>query len=160
MKKFLPKSVNNPHGFTLIELLIVITILSVLAVIGFAVFNGLAGRGNDSKRQADVKAIADALEVKKSNNATYQTVTGSDFTGGVVPKEPATRTEKYCYSEGTSVIANPADWTGSACPNASWTSLDYSSGTGTVTVAATTTFFKVCTVDQAKTTVICFGSRQ
>lgn len=157
MKMLLPRPSNNPKGFTLIELLVVIAILAILAVIGFASFQGVSNRGNDSKRQGDLKAIADALEVAKGNNATYQTVPGTNFTGGLVPDEPTTRAQSYCYSENTVFIANPAPWTGATVCPATWVDIG---GSGTITVAATTTFWKVCTMNQALATVICQGSRQ
>ena len=69
MKKFLPKSIKNTSGFTLVELLVVVAIIAVLAVIGFAVFSGLTSRGNDARRRADLKSIADAMEAAKENNA-------------------------------------------------------------------------------------------
>lgn len=158
---------TKSKGFTLIELLVVIAIIAVLAVIGFAVFSGLSTRGNDARRQADVKAIADALEVKRANvsggSSVYVSISGADLAGGTIPKEPTTRTEKYCFSEGTASIANPAvaDWGGAtpvACPTG-WANLD-SLGSGTLTVAATTTFFRVCTINEAKGAVICYGNRQ
>lgn len=167
MKKFLPKSANNPQGFTLIELLVVISIIAVLSVIGFAVYNGVSKQGNDSRRQADIKAIADALEVKRANTAgatAYQTISASDFAGGVIPSEPTTRTEKYCYTDGTATIANPTvgQFTGSTCPNAgSGNGTGWMSVSGAApTVSATATFFRVCTLNEAKTAVSCVGSKQ
>lgn len=157
MKKLLPTSttLSLNKGFTLIELLVVIAIISVLAVIGFAAFGGLTTKGNDSRRQADIKSIADALEVKKANNS-YQTIAATDFATGKFPKEPTTRSEKYCYSDGTAVITNPAVWAATdACP-ANWQNIDGAAPT----VTSGATFFKVCTVNEAKTDVICYGSRQ
>ncbi|TSC66685.1 MAG: Uncharacterized protein CEO21_124 [Microgenomates group bacterium Gr01-1014_80] len=156
----------NRKGFTLIELLVVITILSVLAVIAFAAFRGLTGRGNDARRQADIKAIADAVEVARGQNSAYQTLTVNAFSGGFAPQEPArtaVNLPKYCYTDGTAVINNPAVWSITDCPAAG-------SGNGTAwmtvnnsqlpTVSATATFFKVCTVNEALAAVICYGSRQ
>lgn len=170
MKKYLPtsqrfsvnKTLKNPLGFTLIELLVVIAIIAVLAVMGFAAFSGLTGRGNDDRRRADMKAFADAMEVKRGTGAVYVTVAATDFATGTFPSEPITRTETYCYTDGTAVIANPAAWSGTACPasgsgnGTAWMSV---SG-GAPTVSATATFFKFCTVDQAKLVVYCQGSRQ
>ncbi len=155
MKKFLPKTVNNPRGFTLIELLVVIAIIAVLAVMGFAAFGGLTARGNDDRRRADIKAFGDAMEVKRASGTVYVTVAGTDFATGNFPTEPSTRTEKYCYIDGTTAIANPAVWTGTACPTG-WANV---SGVAP-TVAATATFFKFCSENEAKANVICQGSRQ
>lgn len=163
MKRFLPKTFNNPSGFTLIELLVVISILAILSVIGFAAFGGLTGRGNDARRQGDMKAFADAMEVKRGTSASYDEIIATDFATGKFPSEPSGRTEKYCYKDGAAVIANPAvaDWvvTGAAvaCPTG-WTDV---SGVATFpTVPTTATFFKFCTVNQAKDAVICQGSKQ
>lgn len=157
---FLPKS-TNLKGFTLIELLVSITIISVLAVIAFAAFSGLTSRGNDSRRQADIKAVADALEVKKGNSATYVAITANDLSGGVFPSDPeGARTEKYCWQDGISVISNPtiAQWVqvpAAACPTG-WTPVN-----GVVPpIAGTETYFKICALDGAKATVYCYGSRQ
>ena len=62
-------------GFTLIELMVVIAIISVLAVMGFATFRGLTPRGNDAKRRADIDAINKAFEA--NYNATSFTPYGA-----------------------------------------------------------------------------------
>lgn len=166
MKKLLPNLVRG-SGFTLIELLVVIAIIAVLAVIGFAAFSGLSTRGNDPRRQADVKAVADAMEVKRANapagTATYVALELTDFSGGKVPAEPTVRAEKYCYTDGTAAIANPAAWSGSACPaggSGSGTGWMVIGGGTLPAVSATATNFKVCTLNEAKTDVICVGNRQ
>lgn len=161
MKNLLPKTKDPPQGFTLIELMVVISIIAILSVIGAVAYTGIVGRANDSRRMADLKAISDALEVKKGNNATYQPIFVTDFSGGI-PTEPTGRAEKYCYTDGTEEIANPAAWTNSACPFGggnltSWTVVDYASPPAVNTAA---TFFRVCGEDQAKQSVICFGSKQ
>ncbi|MEK7617144.1 MAG: type II secretion system protein [Patescibacteria group bacterium] len=166
MKKFLPAS-----GFTLIELLVVIAILAILAVMGFAAFGGLAGRGNDGRRAADIKAFTDAMEVvrAKANASVYTAPAATDFAGGTFPKEPTSRTPKYCYLDSTTAaVANPtlASWgsaTPTACPT-NWANVD-----GVVpTVTANAIYFKFCTINEAGSTntiaanaaVICQGSRQ
>lgn len=153
MKKFLPK-----QGFTLIEILVVVTIIAVLSVIAFAVFSGLGGQGNDARRQADIKALADALEVKYAANRTYsaQTILASDFGTGIFPKEPTSRgVGKYCFIEGTAAISNPGTWATGACPT-NWGNLD--SSISLVTSTGTTTW-KFCTMNQAAAAVICYGNR-
>lgn len=154
MKKFLP-----PYGFTLIELLVVIAIITVLAVMGFAAFGGLTGRGNDSRRNADMKAFADAMEVKRANvnSSVYITVVATDFAGGAFPAEPTTRLEKYCYKDSTTAaVSNMAITAGSACETG-WASV---SGVAP-TVTANAKYFKFCTMkDDTTVAPICVGSRQ
>ena len=165
MKKFLPKTFNNPSGFTLIELLVVISILAVLSVIGFAAFGGLTGRGNDARRSGDIQAFADAMEVKRGTGAAYVQVLATDFSTGKFPSEPTNRTESYCYKDGTAAIDNTtvAQWAnlavGTKCPTG-WEDV---SGSGPL-ITDFPTFFKFCTINQANQgtggAVICQGSKQ
>lgn len=159
---------QDKKGFTLIELLVVIAIIAVLAVIGFAVFNGLTQRGNDARRQADIKAIADAIEVKRGTNAYYQSVANTDFAAGQPPQEPVrttANTPKYCYTDGTTAVSNPAVWTTTDCPTSGasngsgWTVIN---NTTVPPIAGTETYFKICTVKQAlgASDVICINSKQ
>ena len=155
MKKLLPTS----KGFTLIELLVVITIIAVLAVMGFAVFSGLTAKGNDARRSADMKAFADAMEVTRANTSanTYTAPAATDFSGGAFPKEPTSRVEKYCYLDSTTAaVGNMAVTSGSACA-IGWANVDGVAPT----VTAGATFFRFCTMnDKAPFAVICQGSRQ
>lgn len=154
MKKYLPTS-----GFTLIELLVVIAIIAVLAVIGFAAFQGLTGRGNDSRRRADVKAIADVYEVKRTAAmADYggEALAATDFAGGAIPIDPTTG-RQYCFKASTSAVPNagvPADITAAGVCAGTWTAVS------TAAIAASQTFWKVCTLLSDNTTVVCSGSKQ
>ena len=147
---------RNTKGFTLIELLIVVTIIAVLSAIGYAVFSGLSTSGNDSRRRGDLKAISDALEAKKGTNSNYQLIKAGSFTGGVIPKEPTGRDEKYCYGEDNTPIDNPSVWTGSTCPVGIPTNIDNAATIGTNNFP----YYKVCALNEKKDDVICFGSRQ
>ena len=161
MKKFLPKTINNPQGFTLIELLVVIAILAVLATIGFASFNGLTTRGNDDKRQVDIKAIADAYEVKRGTNVDYGTLAlaTTDFSAGIPPVNPS---GQYCILTSTSAaVANAAIVTTPgngilANGNCTGTWLQVSS----TALASSTTFFKVCAMGTSSANIYCVGSKQ
>lgn len=86
MKKFLPKSTNNPQGFTLIELMVVITIIAILAVIGMALFTNVQATARDAKRKADIDAMAKAMEVNYIQGTGYSTtLAASWFAGGATP---------------------------------------------------------------------------
>jgi prepilin-type N-terminal cleavage/methylation domain-containing protein len=50
------------RGFTIIELVIVITILGILMVLGTVSLGSSQISGRDSKRKADIEAIANSLE--------------------------------------------------------------------------------------------------
>lgn len=58
-------------GFTLIELLVVMVLLSLLLVAGFTAYTLSQKRGRDSKRKADLKAIASTLEMYANDKGVY-----------------------------------------------------------------------------------------
>jgi prepilin-type N-terminal cleavage/methylation domain-containing protein len=93
------KYLSNEKGFTLVELLVAIAIVAILAVIGLTVFSGLQASARDTKRRADVDAIAAALENHYNNTpnekctgnaGTYCPVVGTWFGGNSVPTDPQT----------------------------------------------------------------------
>ena len=97
-------------GFTLIELLVVVTIITILVLIGIIVYSSVLKSARDSKRKADLDAIAKAFEVKFANGQ-YQPISPDWFVnteGGIasVPKDPINSTTStkcnggpcfYCY---------------------------------------------------------------
>lgn len=102
---------EKESAFTLIELLITITILSVLATIGFVVYVGILPRARDSKRISDLNKLATALEIyAQRNNGKYVVGSGSGCGGpdtsafynqikeymDEVPLDPKTK-NPYCY---------------------------------------------------------------
>jgi prepilin-type N-terminal cleavage/methylation domain-containing protein len=169
----------NKKGFTLIELLVVIAIIAILAVIGFAAFRNVGAGRNDARRQADLGAISDALEVNKNQTTGfYSTLAPSQFGSGQIPVDPSgVRNYVISYTvctdgltAGTPFTA-PAAWTtaaapsGSAfagvtpagCTNAAWTTVNSSVPTGNVLG------WKVCAnLDTAVngSTVVCRNSAQ
>lgn len=90
MKNQLPTSanfsVNKTKGFTLVELLIVISIISILAVISSAVYSNMTSGANDARRVSDINAIASALETKYDTQ--YNALANADFTPGTIPIDP------------------------------------------------------------------------
>ncbi|MEK7617391.1 MAG: prepilin-type N-terminal cleavage/methylation domain-containing protein [Patescibacteria group bacterium] len=77
------------NAFTLVELLIVISIIVVLSIIGYAAFNGLSSSSEDSKRNSDINAIGKAYEVKFDSSAgLYHPLQNEDFAGGQIPTPP------------------------------------------------------------------------
>lgn len=81
-------------GFTLIELLVVIAILAVLSVIGFAVFRGLTASARDSRRKADIDALAKAYEIRKDSTG-YLALVNDNFSTGKKPEDPDSAKGQY-----------------------------------------------------------------
>ena len=76
-------------GFTLIELLVAISIIAILATIGTTIFTGVQKEAQNSRRKADIVAIAKAMEGKYNPvSGTYSTLTGGEFAAGVIPTPP------------------------------------------------------------------------
>lgn len=101
MKKFLPKTINNPSGFTLIELMVVISIIAILSVIGVTMFNNVQKNARDSVRKQDIDSIAKALEVNYDlNTSKYVPLATAQFAGGAVPADTYSGTAK-CGNTGT-----------------------------------------------------------
>ena len=157
MNTQLPNTTKQTKGFTLIELLVVIAIIAVLAIMGFAAFRGFTTRGNDARRQADLKSIGDALEANKISTG-YLPLATSQFASGTVPIDPVGGAAGnathggYCISASTSGTLGTAPtlaqlFSAGACgaavvgvgaKGAAWTSV------ATGVPAATTTVWMVC----------------
>ncbi len=58
-------------GFTLIELLIAISIISILATIGFISYAAIQRDARDSRRLSDLRLIEQSLEHLRSKNGQY-----------------------------------------------------------------------------------------
>ncbi len=123
MKKFLPKSFNNPKGFTLVELLVVISIIAILSMIGITIFTGVQKNARDAKRRGDIDAISKAMEAhlgkfstgqyaglcQTAATPTYDCTSTDWFVGGAIPADPSGGTKRYCWiSSGTCIDATGA----------------------------------------------------
>lgn len=95
------KSIFNSHergftrapktgaGFTLVELLVVIVIIAILAVIGFAVLGSQTGNARDARRKADIEEITKAYELNyNQETGLYQPIAANQFTSGKIPQSP------------------------------------------------------------------------
>jgi prepilin-type N-terminal cleavage/methylation domain-containing protein len=157
----------SKKGFSLIELLVVIAIIAVLAVAGFAAFRGFTSRGNDTRRLADIGAIADALEANKTA-AGYQVLATNQFVGGAIPTDPASP-KVYCVSSATTpnptIGTKPAAWAAGTCPAAAVGAgvngtLFSPVSASPPAPAAGTTAWMVCTTLQDGIAVECKSSAQ
>lgn len=109
---------HNPFGFTLVELLIAITILAILSVIGFTVFTGIQKDARDTKRKADINAMAAAMEAHYNSAVDKGCTPGVVgayckpldsalwFSSGKIPKDPGNNSS-YALTEGDG--ASPFD---------------------------------------------------
>lgn len=111
-------------GFTLVELLVVISIISILAVMGMVIFTNTQKNARDARRRADIDAIDKAIEVKRTASSGYGPVTEADFAGGSIPADP-TPDRVYCMWTNSDPNLPPppisgiaSTWTGStsSCP--------------------------------------------
>ncbi len=66
----------SKKGFTIIELLIVVAIISLIATLTLVRFQTVQKRGRDTRRQADVTAIAQALNLYNNDFSGYPVFTG------------------------------------------------------------------------------------
>ena len=68
---------NNKRGFTLIELLVVISIIGLLSTLSVLSLRSAQGKARDAKKQSDLKAISDAIEMYAIEEGNYE-VANSD----------------------------------------------------------------------------------
>ena len=92
------------YGFTIVELLVTVTIIAMLSVIGFTGYQAVSRGGRDALRKSDLEQIRSALEIYKSENNTYPTVSTAciadnlspDFVNPY-PQDPKQGLYTYCY---------------------------------------------------------------
>lgn len=85
-------------GFTLIEVLVVISIIGILATIGFNFFRTAQASARDGKRQADLERIRSTLAIYRRDNGVYPDSLDLDSEYGEIPQDPTPDTYSYAYS--------------------------------------------------------------
>lgn len=101
MKKALPSKRGfitfsfQERAFTLVELLVVITIISILSVVGSVAYSVVQKNARDTKRREDVDAIAKAYEVKYTATGAYSVLSGTGFNSGSIPQDPSSSKGDY-----------------------------------------------------------------
>jgi prepilin-type N-terminal cleavage/methylation domain-containing protein len=91
---------SRQSGFTLIELMVAVAIIGVLMAAGLVSFSIVQKSARDSRRKADVRALATAAEEYYfSGNASYPTATANinTYFSGALPLDPKTKAS-YTYS--------------------------------------------------------------
>ena len=93
------QNLTKQGGFTIVELLIVIIVIAILAAIVVVAFNGVQTKAQQSKIQADVRSIVNALRIARENKQQVAgQVTGSYSTGSACWSKP----------DGTNLATLPA----------------------------------------------------
>lgn len=62
---------KKQFGFTIVELLVVIVVIAILASLAIASYTGIQQRARDTERQADMRELATALELFRTDNGFY-----------------------------------------------------------------------------------------
>lgn len=169
MKKLLPKTLNNPSGFTLVELLVIISIIAILAVVGFSVFNGAQAQARDGRRRSEIDALGKAIESSKNPGVTPNTYayTVADFNADFPTNRPddPTAARDYCIAVSAAnppvppAVATTNAATGCPTGGAAMTIINTTATPTTgIPIAATTTAWTLCASLERGTAPFCVQS--
>lgn len=107
LSRLVPKlradSLLRPSAFTLAELIVVVTILAILATVGFVSLQGYSSDARDSSLKANVRSVYTAISsesVSTGNSPRYYVVheTGAALVGAVA------------YADGNPLVLTGGDW--------------------------------------------------
>lgn len=96
---------KSVKGFTMVELLVVISIISILAVIGTVVFQGITKGARDSKRVADLQQIGKTLQMFYYQHGRFP------ITGGAPSWDEHWVLFSACLESGTGCGFTPTNFT-------------------------------------------------
>ncbi len=102
------------RGFTLIELLVTISIIAIIATVGFVTYSQAQVSARDSRRKEDLKAIRTAVEVYYSQTRSYpgtNTVWSKSSAGGTWIVQLDSK-----YFQGGNVPVDPKNTGSAAAP--------------------------------------------
>ena len=165
---------RTSKGFTLVELMVVIAIIAVLAVIGLTLFSNAQQGARNAKRQSDLKAISNAMEVHYNPTAgagcatgltgTYCAINAGWFSAQIIPADPVA-TATYCAASSlVAGAATPANMAASPTGVCVAGAAGYAAVAGGTNPPANTTTWKVCTTlepyNAATPTVYCVSNQQ
>lgn len=159
-------------GFTLVELMVVIAIIAVLATVALTLFQNSQQGARNARRQADLQAIANALETHYNPTtaagcaagvaATYCSLNPNWFSAQAIPLDPVS-TATYCAAFSTTVGANtPVNMVGNATGTCTAGVPGYAALSNTNPANASTTW-KVCAQIEpfsATDTLYCVSNQQ
>lgn len=169
MRRILPKF-KDTSAFTLIELMVVVAIIAILAVVGFAIFQNAQKNARDGIRRGEINNLAKSIESSKDPTVANYTYTLTNFTADYPtnkPRDPlkSATDQQYCVlTNASNPVDNPASWlAGLVCPTG-WAYIVNDTGAYNTTTAlnATIKHWKICTRLEVPTTnnIFCIGNSQ